>query len=112
KRSSKSMRNERGTASGMLADVSEEEFERIVTCRPRNNTMSHLSTEDPLAVAAVDAIHAGNVEALRQLLVDHPHLATVRLGGSVACDTSRTLLHIATDWPGHFPNAVQTVATL
>jgi ankyrin repeat protein len=58
--------------------------------------------------AAVAAVHAGDTTALRQLLADHPDLATVRLdrhGG-------RTLLHIATDWPGHFLNVADTISSL
>ncbi|MFC4071808.1 ankyrin repeat domain-containing protein [Actinoplanes subglobosus] len=64
-----------------------------------------LDGEDPLAVAAVGAIHRGDVEALRRLLADHPGLATARLG-------PRTLLHVVTDWPGHFPAGPATVALL
>jgi ankyrin repeat protein len=77
--------------------------------------MSYLSTEDPLAVEPVAAIRAGDVEALARLLHDHPGLATARLGGKPACasgEMSRTLLHVATDWPGHYPRGAETVATL
>jgi len=75
----------------------------------------HLSTEAPLAKAAVQAIHAGDLVALKKLLADNPGLAAVRLGGNVAHDPgemSRSLLHVATDWPGHYPNGPQTVAAL
>lgn len=74
-----------------------------------------MPSEDPLAVAVVEAIHAGNVEALTELLGENPTLATVRLGGktsSHSCEMSRTLLHVATDWPGHYPNGPQIVAAL
>jgi uncharacterized protein len=71
-----------------------------------------ISTEDPLAVAAVEAIHDGDVEALKRLLREHPELATARLGDDDPEGMSRTLLHVATDWPGHFPNGAQTVAAL
>lgn len=77
--------------------------------------MKYISTDDPVAVAAVDAIHGGNVEALRRLLTDHPWLARARLGGNSACGTremSRTLLHVVTDWPGHYPRGPETVAAL
>src|SRR5438093_604567 len=77
--------------------------------------MQSMSIEDPLAVAVVQAIHTGNVEALKQLLAENPGLASVRLGGATAgnlCEMSRTLLHVATDWPGHFPNGPQIVAAL
>src|SRR5262245_42099953 len=56
--------------------------------------------------AAVDAIQKGDVESLRQLLSADPALATARVDGS------RTLLHVATDWPGHFPNGPAVVDIL
>ena len=62
--------------------------------------------DDPLALAAVEAIHTGDVDRLKRLLSENPGLATARIGGS------RTLLHVATDWPGNFPNSSATVATL
>ena len=74
--------------------------------------MTTLSTDDPLAVAVVAAIHSGDVATLRRLLGDHPHLATARLGDNKPGGMSRTLLHVATDWPGHFPNGAATVAAL
>ncbi len=77
--------------------------------------MKYVSTEDPLAVAAVEAIHNGNVDALKHLLAEHPFLATARLGGKSGCaaqEMSRTLLHVVTDWPGHYPRGPQSVAAL
>lgn len=77
--------------------------------------MQQISTDDPLAVAAVEAIHKGNVETLKRLLAEHPELATVRLGGEAAgpaCQMSRTLLHVATDWPGHYPHGPASVEAL
>jgi ankyrin repeat protein len=71
-----------------------------------------IGTEDPLAVAAVEAIHAGDVDALKRLLRENPELATTRLGDDDSDGMSRTLLHVATDWPGHFPNGAATVAAL
>jgi hypothetical protein len=70
------------------------------------------STEDPVAVAAVTAIHAGDLAALRRLLAENPWLATARLGDDGPEGMSRTLLHVVTDWPGHFPNGAATVAAL
>lgn len=55
---------------------------------------------------AVEAIRSGDLEALKRLLGESPDLATAKIGGS------RTLLHVATDWPGHFPNGAATVAVL
>jgi uncharacterized protein len=56
--------------------------------------------------SAVAAIHAGDVEGLKKLLRENPELVRARIDGA------RTLLHVATDWPGHFPNGVATVVAL
>ena len=71
-----------------------------------------LRADDPLAIATADAIRCGKLEELKRLLAEHPSLATARVvdGGSGA--GQRTLLHLATDWPGHFPNVAETVAAL
>ena len=72
-----------------------------------------LPTDDPIATAAVDAIHTGDVDALRRLLDEHPDLAQVRLGDPASPDgMTRTLMHVVSDWPGHFPNGAATVALL
>jgi hypothetical protein len=71
-----------------------------------------IGTEDRIAKAAVSAVRDGEVEALRKLLGEHPWLATARLGDDDACGMSRTLLHVATDWPGHFPRVAETIAAL
>lgn len=57
-------------------------------------------------LTAIQAIHEGNLAVLEQLLRENPSLATARIDGK------RTLLHVATDWPGHFPNSEATVAAL
>ncbi|MEP7113553.1 MAG: ankyrin repeat domain-containing protein [Ilumatobacteraceae bacterium] len=69
-----------------------------------------LGTDEPIAIAAVKAIHEGDTHSLKQLLADHPALATAALGTEGGM--IRTLLHVATDWPGHFPNGSTTVAVL
>ena len=77
--------------------------------------MRYLATDDPTAIAAVAAIQGGDVDALEQLLTVHPELATARLGGARTdgrCQMLRTLLHVATDWPGHFPNGSKSVRVL
>jgi len=74
--------------------------------------MTTISTVDPTAIAAVRAIHTGDLAALNKLLTDHPGLATARLGADDPHGMSRTLLHVVTDWPGHFPNGAATVAAL
>lgn len=74
---------------------------------------------DPAAVAVIKAIHTGDLEMLKRLLSEDPGLATARIGvdegGDRECEADgkcRTLLHIATDWPGHFPNGAATVTAL
>lgn len=77
-----------------------------------NSTVIIVPADEPNVVAAVEAIHSGDVAKLRRLLSDHPELATVAIGSDEAAGMTRTLLHVVTDWPGHFPNGPQTVAAL
>jgi ankyrin repeat protein len=70
----------------------------------------HWTEDDPLALAVTSAIHAGRVDELRDLLANHPELVQGWIDDRKG--VSRTLLHIASDWPGHFPNAARTVTTL
>jgi uncharacterized protein len=69
-----------------------------------------LRSDDPLAVTLIQAIRTGDLEALAALLRERSDLATARIedrrGGS------RTPLHIATDWPGYFPNGPAVVRLL
>ena len=74
--------------------------------------MTTIDTEDPLAVAVVEAIHTGDLPTLERLLRENPGLARARLGDDDPDGMSRTLLHVATDWPGRFPNGAATVAVL
>jgi hypothetical protein len=71
---------------------------------------------DPLAVAAVEAIRSGDLETLKRLLSEHPGLAAAWIVEDADRRSedriARSLLHVATDWPGHFPNGVATVAAL
>jgi hypothetical protein len=71
-----------------------------------------IDTEEPLAVAVVEAIHTGDLPALQRLLAEHPGRAADRLGDDDPDGMSRTLLHVATDWPGHLSNGAATVAAL
>lgn len=68
-----------------------------------------LAPDDPLAAAAVAAIQAGDVEGLVGLLDEHPGLAGGRIGDRT---TSRTLLHVATDWPGRLPDVGRVITAL
>ncbi len=53
-----------------------------------------------------EAIRSGDVETLNLLLSQDPAAVHARIDGH------RTLLHVATDWPGHFPNVQQTIKAL
>lgn len=71
--------------------------------------MAPIDADGPEARTAVEAIRRGDAATLEQLLREHPDLATARLADDGA---QRTLLHVAADWPGHFPNGAATVAAL
>jgi uncharacterized protein len=68
-----------------------------------------ISAHDPRAVAATSAVQGGDLPELERLLAADPWLAKARIGDE---DCHRTLLHAATDWPGHFPNGPAVVAHL
>jgi ankyrin repeat protein len=70
--------------------------------------MVGMRSADPNAQAAVAAIRSGDVDALAQVLTEAPDLVHVPLPGY----RGRTLLHIATDWPGYLPNGPQVVRVL
>ena len=65
---------------------------------------------DPRALAAKNAIRKGDVQRLEQLLQQDPDLATARIVDSK--QVRRSLLHVVSDWPGHFPEGPRTVALL
>ena len=71
-----------------------------------------IATGDPRAVAVVAAIHAGDTPRLRELLAEHPELATAALGTDGPNGNTRSLLHVATDWPGHYPHVADTIDVL
>ena len=68
-----------------------------------------MRADDPRAVALVEAVRAGDVGAVEHLLADHGELATARFVDP-RCSDERSALHLATDWPGHFPNRRAVVA--
>ena len=70
-----------------------------------------LRDDDPLAIEVTDAIRGGDVPRLRELLAGDPQLAATQIA-DVRCDDTRSLLHVAADWPGHFPNGSEVVRTL
>jgi hypothetical protein len=68
-----------------------------------------MSGPDEVADAVVAAIRSGDMAGLRQLLAEHPGVASAPLGGRYK---SRTPLHAVTDWPGYFPNGPEIVQLL
>jgi hypothetical protein len=78
------------------------------------DSMQRMRADEPLAAALVSSIQGGDVARLKELLAEHPGIAKLRVE-AVSCQPGpgvRTLLHIATDWPGNLPNAVATVKCL
>ena len=75
-----------------------------------------MSVVRPEEASAVAAIHNGDVETLKRLLREHPDLVARRIAGKNKIGDggppARTLLHVAADWPGHFPNGAASVAAL
>lgn len=69
-----------------------------------------LTSTDPVAVSIIKAIHAGDIAVLRQLLSSEHGLAKMRIVG--ADGRERSMLHVATDWPGHFPDVAATIRVL
>jgi ankyrin repeat protein len=76
--------------------------------------MLTLHVREPPASSAIQAIQTGKVEVLQKVLREHPDLASARLvrPNSRGGESTITLLHVATDWPGHFPKVLTSVATL
>lgn len=71
-----------------------------------------LDQEEPLGRAVVDAIHRGDEAALRRLLTENRELAKATIRNLKCGAEFRSLLHVATDFPGHFPNGAATVRAL
>ena len=61
---------------------------------------------DDVVSQAVEGIRTGDVARLNRLLAENPGLVGARVDGQ------RTLLHVATDWPGHLPNSAAVVTAL
>jgi uncharacterized protein len=68
-----------------------------------------LAADDPLVNALTGLIRTGDVSGLNTLLSAHPSLASERFGDT---EMSCTALHVATDWPGHYPAVGETIAVL
>jgi ankyrin repeat protein len=72
--------------------------------------MLSIRADDPRAVALKSAIETGDVASLERQMREDPSLAAARIVDDRG--VARTLLHVAADWPGHFPNAARSVAVL
>ena len=69
-----------------------------------------MNRSDASAVQITRAIRSGETERVTALLRLQPDLATAIVVDEKGA--GRTLLHIATDWPGHFPNVGATITVL
>ncbi|NNE09513.1 MAG: ankyrin repeat domain-containing protein [Gemmatimonadetes bacterium] len=69
-----------------------------------------LPIDDDLAQEVAATIREGEFAELTIMLKAHPELATARIVDER--DVQRTLLHVATDWPGRFPSVAKTIALL
>ena len=70
----------------------------------------NLAPTDPLAVRLTGAVRAGALGELALLLDEQPELVRARIAGRHG--GWRTALHLATDWPGYFPNGPAVVRLL
>jgi hypothetical protein len=61
-----------------------------------------VDNQNPVAIAAVNAIRTGDTASLSAQLSEHPGLANEHIHGR------RTPLLVATDWPGYFPGGPAT----
>lgn len=73
--------------------------------------MNTIMEDSSIAVELTNVITTGDLVKLRQLLADNPDISTVRIR-STEDENCRSLLHIATDWPGNFPNVADTINLL
>lgn len=62
----------------------------------------NVAPTDPLAVRLTTAVDSVELHRVRRLPDQPPELAYVRIGGPGG--GWHTPLHVATDWPGSFPN--------
>jgi uncharacterized protein len=65
-----------------------------------------VDSQDPVAIAAVQAIRTGDTTALAALLSEHPGLVSEQI------HDTRTPLMVAADWPGYFPAGPATIRLL
>ena len=89
-----------GRPTPPLSSRSEGSLTAMLIESDDNGSVHLVAADDPRVVAATEAVQAGDLDALERVLTAYPWLATARVGNS---NCYRTLMHAATDWPGHFP---------
>lgn len=72
--------------------------------------MDSIKQNDPMVASFVRAVQTGDVDALRHLIAEFPDMVTKRALDNKG--SSRTVLHVVTDWPGYFPNGPEIVKIL
>ncbi|MCY4013061.1 MAG: ankyrin repeat domain-containing protein [Gammaproteobacteria bacterium] len=72
--------------------------------------MLSLDKDDPRAIEITAAIRVGDTDRVAAALKANPGLETAVIRDGKGA--GRTLLHMATDWPGHFSNVAATIAVL
>lgn len=68
-----------------------------------------LPVDDARVLELTALVRAGEVEALSGFVVTHHAIVAERFGDS---KQSCTALHLATDWPGHWPRVSETITLL
>ncbi len=102
-------RAEAAAIAGVPAEAPTAPVEEATTTPVEGATTAPVEEATVPAIADLAyAIRAGDVDTVARLVAEHPDLVNNRLGG----DNGRTPLHIATDWPGFFPNAPEIVRLL
>jgi hypothetical protein len=72
-----------------------------------------LQDEEPIALELIELIRSGDVGKLKMLLTDNPGLSRVSIVTKRPSHKGvRSLLHIATDWPGFIPNGPEVIRLL
>src|SRR5436190_9100351 len=108
------------STSWLLADRSQRILKRPASAEARAaaqrtkrgpiESPQAIPEDDPLAMAVVSAIRAGDQPALGRLLQEHSGLGRATIVDHRGM--ARSLLHIATDWPGHCPSVSETIRAL
>jgi ankyrin repeat protein len=75
-----------------------------------NDSGNLSNSSHPAGASFVRAIQTGDVESVRRHLGQFPELAVST--GLDSPGSTRTALHIVTDWPGYFPNGPEIVRLL